>query len=40
LEDVGDEITKLRIGHDGTGRGAGWHLARVEVRRINDANDV
>ncbi len=26
------EIEKLRIGHDGSGPGAGWHLAEVHKR--------
>ena len=30
----------MRIGHDGTGRGAGWHLDKVIVRRKNETNDV
>lgn len=25
------EMSKIRIGHDGSGIGAGWHLARVVV---------
>jgi hypothetical protein len=40
LEDIGAAIAKLRIGHDGTGRGAGWHLKKVDMKRINDDNDV
>ncbi|XP_076450682.1 LOW QUALITY PROTEIN: lipoxygenase homology domain-containing protein 1-like [Babylonia areolata] len=36
LEDVGETIEKVRIGHDGSGFGAGWHLDRVEVRRLHD----
>lgn len=28
--DVG-KLSKVRIGHDDGGVGAGWHLARVEV---------
>ncbi|MGH0156164.1 UNVERIFIED_CONTAM: hypothetical protein FKN15_047648 [Acipenser sinensis] len=34
LEDVGDVIEKIRIGHDGKGINSGWHLDRVEVRRL------
>jgi hypothetical protein len=30
IEDVG-KINKIRIGHDNSGIGAAWHLARVEV---------
>ncbi|RDD42008.1 Lipoxygenase homology domain-containing protein 1 [Trichoplax sp. H2] len=36
LDDVGEEITKLRIGHDGKGWGAGWHLDKVEICRLLD----
>ncbi|XP_059150632.1 lipoxygenase homology domain-containing protein 1-like isoform X2 [Physella acuta] len=36
LEDVGDTIEKLRIGHDDSGFGAAWHLDKVEVRRLHD----
>ncbi|KAM9307093.1 lipoxygenase homology domain-containing protein 1 [Pholidichthys leucotaenia] len=34
LEDVGDVIEKLRIGHDNRGVNPGWHLDRVEIRRL------
>ncbi|MBN3300355.1 LOXH1 protein, partial [Amia calva] len=34
LEDVGDVIEKIRIGHDSRGLNAGWHLDRVEIRRL------
>ncbi|XP_035377622.1 lipoxygenase homology domain-containing protein 1-like [Electrophorus electricus] len=34
LEDIGDIIEKLRIGHDNRGVNGGWHLDRVEVRRL------
>jgi len=40
LEDVGDVLSKLTIGHDGSGMGAGWHLDKVVVRRVDDANTV
>ena len=33
LEDVGDVIEKIRIGHDNRGTNPGWHLDRVEIRR-------
>uniref|UniRef100_A0A667Z0U2 Lipoxygenase homology PLAT domains 1 n=1 Tax=Myripristis murdjan TaxID=586833 RepID=A0A667Z0U2_9TELE len=33
LEDVGDTIEKIRIGHDNRGSNPGWHLDRVEIRR-------
>ncbi|XP_071008463.1 lipoxygenase homology domain-containing protein 1 [Oncorhynchus clarkii lewisi] len=34
LEDVGDVIEKIRIGHDNRGLNGGWHLDRVEIRRL------
>uniref|UniRef100_A0AAY4CCW5 PLAT domain-containing protein n=1 Tax=Denticeps clupeoides TaxID=299321 RepID=A0AAY4CCW5_9TELE len=34
LEDVGDVIEKIRIGHDNRGPNPGWHLDRVEIRRL------
>ncbi|XP_071954737.1 lipoxygenase homology domain-containing protein 1-like [Antedon mediterranea] len=34
LEDVGESIEKIRIGHDGSGFGAAWHLDKVEVRKL------
>ncbi|KAM7126032.1 lipoxygenase homology domain-containing protein 1 isoform 1-T1 [Molossus nigricans] len=34
LEDVGDIIEKIRIGHDNTGINPGWHCAYVEIRRL------
>eukprot|EP00058_Branchiostoma_floridae_P006411 XP_002591899.1 hypothetical protein BRAFLDRAFT_89416 [Branchiostoma floridae] len=40
MEDVGDPIEKIRIGHDGKGWGAGWHLEKVEVRRLTDDKKV
>ncbi len=40
LEDVGDSIEKIRIGHDGTGFASGWHLDKVEVRRLKDNGKV
>ena len=40
LEDVGDEIEKIRIGHDGSGFGAAWHLNKVEIRRLKDTGKV
>ncbi|TNM89906.1 hypothetical protein fugu_004140 [Takifugu bimaculatus] len=33
LEDIGDIIEKIRIGHDNRGSNPGWHLDRVEIRR-------
>ncbi|XP_056399217.1 lipoxygenase homology domain-containing protein 1 isoform X2 [Hyla sarda] len=34
LEDIGDVIEKIRIGHNSTGINSGWHLDRVEIRRL------
>ncbi|XP_061733262.1 LOW QUALITY PROTEIN: lipoxygenase homology domain-containing protein 1 [Nerophis ophidion] len=34
LEDVGEVIEKIRIGHDNRGINPGWHLDRVEIRRL------
>ncbi|XP_040192273.1 lipoxygenase homology domain-containing protein 1 [Rana temporaria] len=34
LEDIGDVIEKIRIGHNGKGINSGWHLDRVEIRRL------
>ncbi|XP_076859680.1 lipoxygenase homology domain-containing protein 1 [Brachyhypopomus gauderio] len=34
LEDIGDVIEKIRIGHDNRGVNPGWHLDRVEIRRL------
>lgn len=34
--DVG-QIYKIRIGHDGTGVGAGWFVETVEIRRLTMA---
>lgn len=34
LEDVGDVIEKIRIGHNNHGVNPGWHLDRVEIRRL------
>ncbi|XP_061586231.1 lipoxygenase homology domain-containing protein 1 [Cololabis saira] len=34
LEDVGDVLEKIRIGHDNRGTNPGWHLDRVEIRRL------
>ncbi|XP_073676001.1 lipoxygenase homology domain-containing protein 1-like [Garra rufa] len=34
LEDIGDVIEKIRIGHDNQGSNPGWHLDRVEIRRL------
>lgn len=40
LEDVGETIEKIRIGHDGSGFGDGWHLAHVAVRKLHDSGKV
>ena len=37
---MGDRIEKLRIGHDGKGFGAGWHLDKVEIRRLLQSGKV
>ncbi|XP_054033763.1 lipoxygenase homology domain-containing protein 1 [Dryobates pubescens] len=34
LEDVGDIIEKIRIGHNSAGLNSGWHLDRVAIRRL------
>lgn len=34
LEDVGDIMEKIRIGHNNHGVNPGWHLDRVEIRRL------
>nr|XP_015194523.1 PREDICTED: lipoxygenase homology domain-containing protein 1 isoform X1 [Lepisosteus oculatus] len=34
LEDIGDVIEKIRIGHNDKGINSGWHLDRVEIRRL------
>ena len=31
---MGDVIEKIRIGHDNRGLNGGWHLDRVEIRRL------
>ena len=33
-------IEKIRIGHDGKGWACGWHLDKVEVRRLKDCGKV
>ena len=40
MEDVGKTIEKIRVGHDGSGYGAGWHLEKIEVRRLKDGAKV
>lgn len=40
LEDVGEVIEKIRIGHDNTGINPGWHCAYVEIRRLLPDKDV
>ena len=39
LEDVGP-IEKIRIGHDNAGMGSGWHVDRVEIRRLREDGRV
>ncbi|XP_033751254.1 lipoxygenase homology domain-containing protein 1-like isoform X2 [Pecten maximus] len=36
MEDVGDTIEKIRIGHNNAGLTAGWHLNRVEIRKLHE----
>lgn len=40
MEDVEDPIEKIRIGHDGKGIGAGWHLEKVLVKRLLSDKNV
>lgn len=40
LEDIGDDIEKIRIGHDDSGFAAGWFLSNVEVRKLNTSGNV
>ncbi|KAJ6662996.1 hypothetical protein lerEdw1_010817, partial [Lerista edwardsae] len=34
LEDIGDILEKVRIGHDNSGINPGWHLNEIQVRRL------
>ncbi|XP_037364471.1 lipoxygenase homology domain-containing protein 1 [Talpa occidentalis] len=34
LEDVGEIIEKIRIGHNNTGINPGWHCSHVDIRRL------
>ncbi|XP_044096927.1 lipoxygenase homology domain-containing protein 1 isoform X1 [Neovison vison] len=34
LEDVGEIIEKIRLGHDNTGLNPGWHCSHVDIRRL------
>ena len=40
MEDIGETIEKVRVGHDGSGFGAGWHLDKLEVRRLHTSGKV
>lgn len=40
LEDVGEVIEKIRIGHDNTGINPGWHCSHVDIRRLLPDKDV
>jgi hypothetical protein len=40
MEDVGDKIKKIRIGHDDHGLFAGWHVDRIEIRRLKKSGKV
>lgn len=37
---VGKPMAKIRIGHDGAGFGAGWHLAKVVVENLATGESV
>lgn len=37
MEDVGEPLQSLRIGHDGGGRDPAWHLDSVEVSPIGSS---
>ena len=39
-EDIGERIEKIRIGHDNAGLMSGWHLEKVEVRRLKQEGQV
>ncbi|XP_056680371.1 lipoxygenase homology domain-containing protein 1 [Monodelphis domestica] len=34
MEDIGEVIEKIRIGHDNAGMNAGWHCDHVDIRRL------
>lgn len=40
LEDVGEIIEKIRIGHNNTGMNPGWHCSHVDIRRLLPDKDV
>lgn len=40
LDNVGDVIEKIRIGHDNKGVTPGWHLDKVEVRRLKEDGET
>lgn len=40
LEDVGEIIEKIRIGHNNTGINPGWHCSHVDIRRLLPDKDV
>ena len=40
LDNVGDVIEKIRIGHDNKGITPGWHLDKVEVRRLQEDRET
>jgi hypothetical protein len=40
MEDVGDKIKKIRIGHDDHGLFSGWHVDKVEIRRLKKSGKV
>ena len=40
LDDVGDKIKKIRIGHDDNGLFSGWHVDKIEIRRLKKSGKV
>ena len=40
MEDIGERITKIRLGHDNKGLSAGWHVDKVEIRRLRQDGRV
>ncbi len=40
LKDVGERISKIRLGHDNSGLGAGWHVDKVVIRKQNKIGKV
>lgn len=40
LEDVGEIIEKIRIGHDNMGMNPGWHCSHVDIHELLPDKDV